>query len=643
MLQILLCAVSIIAIFYIAQFAAVAVVRAFYPFELEWIEGAYVDEMRWIADGNAVYSEPSIDFIPVNKTPLFFILAGNLMKVFGAGFVLPRLLSIFFTVSCFIMLFLIVFKGLQQSSAAGLVAAGLYAASFRFAGAWMDLAKPDSMFLCLILAAFFIGRQHKDCRGQLLSGLLYTLAYYTKQLALPIVLVTATISLIASRGRQWLLWLSVSIAGPLVFLVLDTTSNGWFSFYTFDSLVYHAIECDIWSFWIELIRQMWPALLISLLYLVFLLTSGDLLPISDKRDLWENIGLCAALLLTSWSVFRKIWTYDNGFMPACAGLAILTGLGSAYVLQLMYHRSQRSRFAAHMLKGVVLVLLLCQFAILSYNPLDQLPTEEGRKIWEEFLSHLRDLSGRVLVFNHGFVNHLAGKNTHLHSAPYASVMGWIHEPQREDHRSRRKKVAEILEEAIEEQVFDWSFAGKPRDRWLPYYVLSDKESFVFRPLTGPPASPEFFFVKNPVAKGGEFPLTDTNLDFLLSEGWDRPEHWGRWAVGHRASMQVALEQGCDYDVTIDAFPFCVPEFADQTLEARWNGVFLGRHEFLSCEPQSLTFELNSEAITGRLNHLQFEFDKAISPADVDLSGDERPLAVGFTSITFTQKGRESEK
>ena len=49
---------------------------------------------------------------------------------------------------------LLIFRLNRASRTAGLVAAGLYAASYRFSGAWMDIARADSLFLFLILGAF---------------------------------------------------------------------------------------------------------------------------------------------------------------------------------------------------------------------------------------------------------------------------------------------------------------------------------------------------------------------------------------------------------------------------------------------------------------------------------------------------------
>jgi len=381
-------------------------------------------------------------------------------------------------------------------------------------------------------------------------------------------------------------------------------------------------------------------MLISLFYPISILVSIEGSQIRRIENLWQNLSLGAALLLTSWSIFLKVWTYDNGFMPACAGLGMLAGLGYGRVLKL----TQRSlwRGLDSLFRGGVLVLLLCQFAALFYNPLEQLSTNKDREAAEQFISRLSDLPGEVLVFNHGFVNYMAGKNTYLHSAPYGDVVGGVHPPRTEDYRWRREKVRQVFEQAVTQQAFDWIIVDKPAASWLPYYIYVDNlfdDPEVFYPVTGAPARPESIMLRNPVVRGGVLPLTDVSFDSLLSEGWSIPEDWGRWAVGKRSVVRVALEQEHDYRLTIEAFPFCPPQFAGQAMKVGWNDLSLGRYIFLSCECHLITFDVPSEAVTEGLNDLWFEFEKAVSPADVGLSGDRRPLAVGFTSITLVQKER----
>jgi hypothetical protein len=68
-----------------------------------------------------------------------------------------------------------------------------------------------------------------------------------------------------------------------------------------------------------------------------------------------------------------------------------------------------------------------------------------------------------------------------------------------------------------------------------------------------------------------------------------------------------------------------------------NGASLGNYLFTTCEQQSITFDLSAKEITGGLDILAFEFGNAISPAVAGLSGDQRALAVGFSSLRFVQK------
>ena len=83
-------------------------------------------------------------------------------------------------------------------------------------------------------------------------------------------------------------------------------------------------------------------------------------------------------------------------------------------------------------------MIVGQLAILAYNSWAQVPTEQAREANEAFVNRLRSLPGEMLVFNHGAVNHLAGKTTYLHSAAYSdAVGGGAYPPRTEDNRWRR--------------------------------------------------------------------------------------------------------------------------------------------------------------------------------------------------------------
>jgi 4-amino-4-deoxy-L-arabinose transferase-like glycosyltransferase len=327
-----------------------------------------------ILAGNRLYDEPSVFFIPFAYNPLYFFLSAGLMKIIGVGFFVPRLLSILATLGCLVLLYTIVTRDLK-SRVPGIVAAGLYAASFQFAGSWMDTAKTDSLFLFLVLSAFVVGRKHSRVWRQILGGLLFVGAFYTKQLALLIVLIVGLFSLVDSRGRTWLQWTTAAVVGAATFWWLDQTTNGWFSFYTVDISTYHARNPDVLDAWRRLVFRMWPSILVGCIYLAVTLRMRASSNV-ERTDLWHNGSLGLALILTSLAIFSKVWIYDNGFIPACLGLAMLTGLGYACVLRSI--RSIGWQRNTQALLGITALLILLQFTMLAYDPTKQIPTREDR-------------------------------------------------------------------------------------------------------------------------------------------------------------------------------------------------------------------------------------------------------------------------
>jgi hypothetical protein len=633
---------------YMLEFAILASLRMVYPYELEWIEGAYVDEARRILQGYFPYSPPSIFFIPTSKTPFFFYLSAGLMKLFGAGFLAPRLLSIVSTLGSFVLLVGIVNRqsgregsGLPLSFPKlipGILAAGIYAASFRFTGAWMDLAKTDSLFLFLVLWAFAAGQRAQGLLGSLASGALFALAYFTKQLTLPAVLVLAPVSLLATRGRSWLRWTAAGVFGLTAFAALDAGSAGWFSFYTFDTVATHAWQPDFWLFWRLFLPKMWPALLLAAFYAFLVIRRTSQLRWAMPAGDWECLGLGAALILASWSIFIKSWTYDNGFMLASLGVALLAGLAAAWLLEDggPLSREQAGRHVPNVsFKATALGLFFLQFGLLFYNPVEQIPSAADRSEAESFIRQINGLPGEVLVFNHGYVNYLAGKTSYLHSAPYGDVVGSAAAPG-SDTAWRREAVLDMFNRALVEQRFDWVVLDKPETSWLPYYIFVSElstGSADFYPVTGARTRPESLMARNPVARGGELPLGLDLYDGLFSSGWSGPGSGVRWAVGERSTVQVALERA-DYRLSIEVRPACLGgRPAIRNLNAVWNGSSLGQGAFSSCASHRFTFRISQSQVGESFDELSFEFG---GKPDAVLEGQPGEQAA-FLSIAFIQR------
>ncbi len=138
------------SVLYILVYIFIAVQHIFYPYELEWMEGGMVDHVVRLLSRKQLYTEPSIEFIPFIYTPLFSYVGMIISKIFGVGFFSLRLISFLSSLGCFIIIFEFVRRE-TKSLFFAILSTGLFAATYRISGAWLDLARVDSLFLLFLL------------------------------------------------------------------------------------------------------------------------------------------------------------------------------------------------------------------------------------------------------------------------------------------------------------------------------------------------------------------------------------------------------------------------------------------------------------------------------------------------------------
>ncbi|MGQ0743540.1 MAG: hypothetical protein ACT4OS_04225 [Acidimicrobiales bacterium] len=267
----------------------VALSRVDHPFELQWIEGAVVDQIRRVSEGLPLYAAPTIDHVGLPYPPLFPWLGAGVAAVVGQGFLAPRLISLVASVFCLGLIAWLVRAG-TGSRVAAMAASGLYAGGFSAAGYWYDVARVDSLMMALLLGGLAVsasvaagaddsrissggGRESgvNSSRGSpwwmgMGAGGLLALAFLTKQSAL---IVGAPVALVlAARGRR----AGVVCAGTLVVVVaastltLNVVSGGWYQYFLFGSLASHRLESPAWTrFWT---RDLAPLLLAGVLLVV---------------------------------------------------------------------------------------------------------------------------------------------------------------------------------------------------------------------------------------------------------------------------------------------------------------------------------------------------------------------------------------
>lgn len=459
-------------VLFIGLYLTVAFLRCRYQFELEWMEGGMVDHIRWILDGNPLYVPPSIDFVPFIYTPLYFYTSAVVAKLVGVGFLAPRLVSIASSIGLFTLILLIVRRQTGHWTGA-VLAAGLFAATFEISGAWFDIARVDTFFLFLLLGGVYLAGSSRSVRVQLAAGLLFALAFLTKQTALFILPLVALGTLVTWRWRGLV---SVGAAGFFIgvsVLYLDFSHDGLFTYYVLDLPRAHPILPAMHrQFWLgDILRPLLPACILSVTAIVLMIKSKQEKP-------WLLLIFSVALILTAWLIRIRSGSYLNVLMPAYLAMSIFFGLAIETI---------RSSARGRLVQAAVFMLALVQFGLLADDPRSQIPGKEDTEAGERLIEAVASFDGKIFMPSHGHLPALAGKK------PWAHILAVEDLIKGDKGKFGRQLNAEILD-AIRGQRFDaivldgWWFAELTDHYRLSAMIFEDDE--LFWPVTGKRTRPE---------------------------------------------------------------------------------------------------------------------------------------------------------
>jgi len=398
----------VVAGLYVLAYLFVVLKRIGYPFELEWMEGASVDQVARIISDQKLYVSPSLEFVPLIYGPLYFYLSAAVAAITSIGFLPLRLVSFLSSLVSFLMICLLVRRE-TGSSFLGVLSASLFAATFRISGGWFDIARVDSFFLALLLTAFYLVRFEESPAYQVLAGALVALSFLTKQVALLIVLPVMLYSVLARGRRSAFFVLSAVAAAVGSTLLLNQVYAGWFNYYMFVLPSQHPFVKTAWaSFWTrDMASAMLPALVLSVVYFVGPRNN------TRRRPRVFFGAMAAGMLAGAWFSRVHYGGYDNVLIPAHAAMSILFGLGAGAAIafvQKMYAGMPRRGIAE---TGIYL-LCIAQFLLLAYNPLRQVPSREDLEAGRSLVSTMAQIRGDVLLSQHGFLPALAGKPCFAH-------------------------------------------------------------------------------------------------------------------------------------------------------------------------------------------------------------------------------------
>jgi len=255
---------------HLAAFLFVAVARLRYPYELEWVEGGLADEALAILRGQAPYARPSLHLVAFIYPPLYFYASAAVAALVGPGFFSLRLVSLAATLACFALIYGLVRQGSRgrpgSGRTAGLLAAGLFAATFKIGGTWLVLARVDALCVALYLAGAYALLRARGGWGFALAGALLGLACLTKQSALLMAVPLAAYAVYADWRRGWLLAASLAGLALAVSAAFQIASQGWYGYYVFSGAVGRPFTGSVWLvFWQQDLLQPLALALLAML------------------------------------------------------------------------------------------------------------------------------------------------------------------------------------------------------------------------------------------------------------------------------------------------------------------------------------------------------------------------------------------
>jgi hypothetical protein len=401
--------IGIVAGLFVLMYVVVALLRLRYPYELEWIEGGMVNHVARLRSGQPLYGAPSLTFTPDIYTPLYFVVGAAMSLITGTGFVTLRLVSI---VSSVVLLAALAKLAHRETNDwfAGLVAAGLFAACYRISGAWLDIAREDTMCLALLFCGLVVARDARTPGRGVAAGVLLSLSFLTKQVALLPAIAVAVFLLVARRGRSTVIAYSATVVVGILgtSLVLDRITHGWYGFYVWRLPSEHAVAHGsyVGFFTSDLFAPLGIAIVIGVIGLIALRRR-------DSSGFAFHVSVGVALLAAAYSARLHTGGYDNVLLPVYAGIAVVFAIGVHRVLQLPT-RTWLGALAA--------IACLVQFGRLVYDPVAQVPSRADIDLGDQTIAALGQLPQPVYLPGHPWYLAEAGQPTNTQAASIGDVL-----------------------------------------------------------------------------------------------------------------------------------------------------------------------------------------------------------------------------
>jgi hypothetical protein len=466
-------AIVAMAAFHVLVVVVVFAARFRHPFENSWLEALVLEHVRRILSGQPLFVAPSLDYIPLIYTPLYYHAGALLDGLLGGGFATLRGLSMACSAAAMALVFLMVRRE-SGSTIAAAASVGLLAACYKMNGYWFDLARVDPMMLCLALAGLYVTRFGASIGTAVAAGLLFGLAFLTKQTSLALtvpVLLWAAVRDWRRGGIQGAVMLGVAGGASSYW---QSASGGWYGYYVLELPSRHGLSPGMLVHAATDLLPL-PLAIAFVLGAYFLLANGRRNPATWFYVLAAAGGIAgSAVSLSKWA------GYSNALLQAHSVVAILFGLGFHAVLRDL---AAVQGAIGERLRSLAWLAVAWQLATLVANPLPAIPPRVEARTGDALVAALRQVQGDVFFPDQPYLLVLAGKRSHAHEMQIADVLMHAADAERDrllseiDAAARGRWAAVVAhpEEQIPERHVDyWAMIAdqfRPAPELIPAALL----------------------------------------------------------------------------------------------------------------------------------------------------------------------------
>jgi hypothetical protein len=462
--RILMAGILVLGAFYVLVLVWAFSKRITYPFELDWIEGGFLNSVSQILAGNKLYGPPTITYVPFLYPPVYFYLSALAAKIFGVTLFSLRLVSVCATLVSITSIFLIVFDQTHDRIFA-MMSAGLFAGLYPVTRFWLDMARVDSLFVMFFLLFIYAIRHDSSLRSQSMAGIFAALAALTKQTALSICIPIIVIYFLFDWKRHWpVLATAFGVYGGISLLFILASGN-WYLYYCYELLFQQTEWLASYSVIDFINNYLTPGLPIASLTVLLLLLGWSQRGQRQRFLIW--LVIFASTFAASYITKAKVGAVNNVVIPTFAVLSILFGIGVSEILTFLSKVMPKYKLLAEI---VIYTLCLFQMAHIMYDPFKAIPTNADYKTGTKMVKLIKKFDGNVYVPNSSLPM-LAGKQPFAHPSAIWDVMRGNKETM------GKKLMTEELEKVVSDHLFD-AIIVLDQFNYFPelekYYILSDQ-------------------------------------------------------------------------------------------------------------------------------------------------------------------------